>query len=238
MKSNLTAKQRTGLRSLLDKKDQFSISVSDKGGEFVFIPTQSQQDLTDHHLSNTAGVYEFVAPTRRYQGTFRTVINPTTTSYRRQISAFTDRLQSKCNSLWKRICSNRSLGEKVEKAFLTTNSKLPTMYILLKAHKFAVENIQSPADIINKCKVRPIVSCCSSPTEKLAWLCTYILSPLLDTIPCHLKTIYDHLDKLSLLTPQQLTGQKFCSGGISSLYTNINIAAFIEDIITLADEHI
>ena len=85
--------------------------------------------------------------------------------------------------------------------------------------------------------MRPIVSCCSSPTEKLAWLCTYILSPLLDTIPCHLKTIYDILDKLSLLTPQQLTGHKFCSGDISSLYTNINIAACIEDIITLADEH-
>ena len=60
---------------------------------------------------------------------------------------------------------------------------------------------------------------------------------MLDTIPCHLKTIYDHLDKLSLLTPQQLTGQKFCSGDISSLYTNINIAACIEDIITPADEH-
>ena len=106
LKSNLTTKQRTGLRSLLDKKDQFSISVSDKGGEFVVIPTQSQQDLTDHHLSNTTGVYEFVATTRRYQGTFRTIINPTTTSYRRQISALTDRLQSKCNSLWKHICSN------------------------------------------------------------------------------------------------------------------------------------
>ena len=127
----------------------------------------------------------------RYQGTFRTIINPSTTSYRHQISALTDRLQSKCNSLWKRICPNRSLIEKKEKAFLTTNSKLPTMYILLKIHKFAVEDIQSPADIINKCKVRPIISYCSSPTGKLAWLCTYILSPLLDTIPCHLKTIYD-----------------------------------------------
>ena len=60
---------------------------------------------------------------------------------------------------------------------------------------------------------------------------------MLDAIPCHLKTIYDHLDKLSLLSPQQLTGQKFCSGDISSLYTNINIAACIEDIVTLADEH-
>ena len=40
-----------------------------------------------------------------------------------------------------------------------------------------------------------------------------------------------------MLTPQQLTGQKFCSGDISSLYTNINIVACTEDIITLADEH-
>ena len=164
-------------------------------------------------------------------------MNPTESSYRRQISSLADRLQSKCNTLWKKICSERSLGVKVERAFITTKSSLPAMYVLLKTHKFAVHEIQSSADIVSKCKVRPIVSCCSSPTEKLAWLCTYILTPLLDVIPCHLKNIHDHLNRLSSLTPQELAHRKFCSGDISSLYTNINIEKCIEDIVALASEH-
>ena len=111
------------------------------------------------------------------------------------------------------------------------------MYVLLKTHKFAVHEIQSSADIVDKCKVRPIVSCCSSPTKKLAWLCTYILTPLLDVIPCHLKNLHDHLNRLSLLTPQELAHWKICSGDISFLYTNVNIVECINDIIALASEH-
>ena len=132
LKSNLTANQRAGLKSLLDKRDLLSITVSDKGGEFVVLPIRCQQDLTDHHLNNTGGVYKFVAPTRRYQGTFQPIMNPTETSYRRQISSLADRLQSKCNTLWKKICSERSLGVKVERAFITTKSSLHAMYVLLK----------------------------------------------------------------------------------------------------------
>ena len=198
----------------------------------VVLLIRCQQDLTDHHLSNTGGIYKFVAPTRRYQGTFQPIMNPTETSYRRQISSLADLLQSKYNTLWKTICSERSLGVKVERAFITTKSNLPAMYVLLKTHKFAVHEIQSSADIVSKCKVRPIVFCCSSPTEKLAWLCTYILTPLLEVIPCHLKNIHDNLNRLSSLTPQELAHRKFCGGDISSLYTNINIEKCIEDIVT------
>ena len=113
------------------------------------------------------------------------------------------------------------------------------MYVFLKTHKFAVHEIQSSVDIVSKCKVRPIVSYCSSPTEKLAWLCTYsyILIPLLGMIPCHLKNIHDHLNRLAFLTPQELAHRKFCCGDISSLYTNINIEKCIEDIVALASEH-
>ena len=237
LKSNLTANQRAGRKSLLGKRDQLSITVSDKGGEFVVLPIRCQQDLTDHHLSNTGGVYKFVAPTRRYQGTFQPIMNPTETSYRLQISSLADRLQSKCNALWKKICSERSLGEKIERAFIATKSSLPAMYVLLRTHKFAIHEIQSSVDIVSKCKVRRIVSCCSSPTKKLAWLCTYILTLLLNVIPCHLKNIHDHLNRLSSLTPQELAHRKFCGGDISSLYTSINIEKCIEDIVALASEH-
>ena len=180
---------------------------------------------------------KFVEPTRKYQGCYRSITNPTDVTYRRQISALTDRLEFKCNNLWQQICSRRSLDSKMSRAFKVSNTQLPAMYVLVKTHKFDVNVICSLSDIVDKCKVRPIVSCCSSPTEKLAWLCTYILTPLLDVIPCHLKSIYDHLERLSHLTPQQIVGRKFCSGDISSLYTNINIQSCIDDVISLASEY-
>ena len=111
------------------------------------------------------------------------------------------------------------------------------MYILLKTHKFNESQISNSLDINQVCKVRPIVSCVLSPTEKLAWLCTHILTPLLEFIPCHLNNIFQHLEHLSQLIREQLAGKQFCSGDISSLYTNINIQSCITDIIAFMDEH-
>ncbi|KAL5260782.1 hypothetical protein ACHWQZ_G010811 [Mnemiopsis leidyi] len=88
------------------------------------------------------------------------------------------------------------------------------------------------------CKVRPILSCCGSPTEKLAWLCTKVLSSLLDHVPSHLRDIHSHLERLKQVSPEDLRGKKFCSADVTSLYTNINIqGCIIEDVISLASEH-
>ena len=54
---NILNSERNIIKLLLDKRDQLSITVSDKGGKFVVLPIRYQQDLTDHHLSNTGGVY-------------------------------------------------------------------------------------------------------------------------------------------------------------------------------------
>ena len=50
------------------------------------------------------------------------------------------------------------------------------------------------------------------PCEKLAWLCTHILSELLNHVPSHLNNIFEHLNKLADIPPAQLDGKKFCSG--------------------------
>ena len=120
---------------------------------------------------------------------------------------------------------------------MSHNTQLPTMHVLLKTHKFQVSDISSIKDIFEKCKVRPIVSCCGSSCEKLAWLCTHILSDLLNHVPCHLNNIFEHLNKLADIPPAQLEGKKFCSGDISSLYTNLSIEAYIDDVINMASEH-
>ena len=159
-------------------------------------------ELTEHYLQTTTGVYKYIEPTRKYQGEYRQIHNPTVVSFKRQIKSPTERLQTKSNQLWRAICNRRN-----------------------------------SLDINSVCKVRPIVSCLSSPTEKLAWLCTHILTPLLEFIPSHLNNIFQHLDHLSQLTPEQLADKQFCSGDISSLYTNINIQSCIDDIIALLDEN-
>ena len=140
-------------------------------------------------------MYKPVPPTRKHLGHTRVIANPTNMSYRRQIKSLTDRLQSKANTLWKKICSNRNLDKNVEVALLSSNTQLPTMYVLLKTHKFRVSEISSSEDVIDTCKVRPIVSCCNGPSEKLAWLVTYILTPLLQHVPSHLSDIHQHLEK-------------------------------------------
>ena len=115
--------------------------------------------------------------------------------------------------------------------FKSHNTSLPTTYV------FNAAEIGPDTDILDICKVRPIVSCCGSPTEKLAWLCTTVLSPLLDYVPSHLKNTHDHLKTLAELPADKLKGWKFCSGDVSSLYTNIDIIGCVDNVIDFASEH-
>ena len=112
------------------------------------------------------------------------------------------------------------------------------MYVLVKTHKFSTEHLATREDIHDICKLRPIVSCCRSPTEKLSWICTTILSPLLNFVPTHLQHAYNHLDSLRSRSPDQLWGLQFYNADVVSLYTDIDIDSCITDIIGLAAQHI
>ena len=233
---NMTPTEASGLKSLKIKRDEFHFSVSDKGGEFVVMKKQQHQQLTEQHLT-TAGVYKFVQPTRKRNGELHPIANPTDTSYNRQLKGVVDQLESGANALWSTICERRNFGVDLTEFFKAHNTQLPTMYVLLKTHKFQVSDINSDDDIMEKCKVRPIVSCCGSPTERLAWICTHILSPILQQIPCHLQNIHQHLEDLAKLTPTELKGWKFCTADVTSLYTNIDIQGCVENVMEMAAEH-
>ena len=237
LKFNLSHDQSVGLKLLKTRRDQLHISVSDKGGEFVIMKLEEQKELTLHHITST-GVYKSIPPTRKYKGTICEVSKPSQSTYIKQINTMVDTLEKKCNDLWGNICEQRGLSAEIKTFFNSHNTQLPTMYVLLKTHKFDVREITSTSNIREVCKVRPIVSCCGSPTEKLAWILTSILSPLLSVIPSHLQNITQHLQQLAELTPNQLKGYKFCCADVTSLYTNIDIVGCINDIIELAEEHI
>ena len=234
IKYNLSHDQAVGLKSLLLNKEKYHFSVSDKGGEFVVMDKEQQRLLTEQHISSSTGVYRYVPPFRTYNGESRDIATPTEILFNRQIKMKTEMLETRCNDLWKKISERRNLSSDFVKLFVSHHSQLPTLYVLVKTHKFNVNEICTNRDIQAKCKVRAIVSCCSSPTEKLAWLCTEILSPLLNLVPSHLNNIYDHLSTLNSLTSQELAGRKFCSADISSLYTNINVYQSIDDVIEFA----
>eukprot|EP00116_Pleurobrachia_bachei_P002696 sb/3462958/ len=238
-KPNLTAEEREGLRSLLARRGEIHLSRSDKGGEFVVLERETQRELTEQHLLSSSGVYEHVPPTRTYKGREQPIAKVTDTSYSRQRARITKRLEDDGNTLWSTICKRRKFSNSLYNTFRTLHSSLPTMYVLVKTHKINWDSFKTDCknDIINNCKVRPIVSCCGGPTEKLAWIVTSILSPLLKHVPSNLQNIHEHLSMLQGIPKEELAGKQFFSADVTSLYTNINVTASVQDLVDMAEEH-
>jgi hypothetical protein len=71
-------------------------------------------------------------------------------------------------------------------------------------------------------KIRPIVSSRGGPTERISWLLTTILSPLLRGIPTHMPDS-DHLMRAVLAAPprDRLQHQHQCSFDVEALYTSV-----------------
>ena len=161
------------------------ISISEKGGDFVVNTAQNHKSLTINHIKSSTGVYQWIPPTRKYQGDVRLVQKPTDTTFRNQIKSKCNNIEQQCNSLLQSVCKSRDLENKFEQLFASHHSSLLTMYVLLKTH--IIDPDVNISDLpLDDLKVRPIVSCSGSPTEKLAWLATHVLSPLLEHVPSHL----------------------------------------------------
>ena len=89
---------------------------------------------------------------------------------------------------------------------------------------------------VQEIKARPIVSCSDSPTEKLAWVVSHCINPLLKHVPCHLFNIHSHLEILRSIPSEELAGLKFYSAEIAALYTNLSIQYCVEAVIEMAEE--
>ena len=231
---NLTRDQQRGLRTLSARQDELHLSVSDKCGEFVVSSSHVHTTLTENHITSSVGVYKHVVPSRNYQGEQRPIVNVSDISYRAQLNNKCEDLENKCNKLIEDICKKNELDSKFEDILKVHNTTLPTMYTLVKTHKTDMNN---PDLEVGDLKVRPIVSCSGSPTEKLAWLVAQILSPLLNEVPSHLRDIHSHLDILSRLPVEELKGLDFYTADVVSLYTNLSIEYCIDSLIEFASEH-
>ena len=125
-------------------------------------------------------------------------------------------IENQCNSVIEDIVVNRGLDRKFYTLLSSYNTTLPTMYSLIKTHKVP-PGVGISTKEREELKVRPIVSCSGSPTEKLASLATVIITPLLNFLPCHLQNMHKHLETLRSLTPGDLQGLKFYTAYVCAL---------------------
>ena len=232
---NLTRPQKQALHALRSDRS-IHVSVSDKCGEFVVTTKETHQTLTEKHLEETA-VYQRVLPTRKVQGQTVEVSDPTPQQKTQLIKRKTTQLIQDSNDLWKRVAAQRGLEDDYTRRIkVPDNVSLPVLYVLIKTHKNPPESFRATISL-ELVKVRPIISCVDSPTERLSWLVTTILKPLLKEIPSHLENLFQHLDTLRSIPKEQLAGRRVFSADISALYTNVNVQGCIEDVIDLATEH-
>ena len=134
-------------------------------------------------------------------------------------------IELRINNVWKTICQIKNIPDRIRKSFITKNSRVPRFYHLIKTHK----------PLVNL-KVRPIVSNCNGPTEKLSWLLTKILTPLLDNVPAHLKNSNTLIERLQTLTPSVRQQYPYpFSLDVVALYTSIPVEDAITNTINILE---
>ena len=237
LRPNLTKQQSEGLKSLKQKSEDLHISVSDKCGEFVVSTTQDHHALTQLHIDLAAENYKPVPPSRVVRGTGRVVEieNPTDLQYQKHKNKLVKDMETRCNDLWKSIAYSRGFPEPLKRYLTTHRATMPTMYCTIKSHKVKQGTLAEKS--LDEIKVRPIVSCVGSPTDKLAWLVSYICTPLLKFIPSHLNNLHDYLKRLRNLDNSHRIGLHFYSADVVSLYTNIDPRQTCDDLVNMLSEY-
>jgi hypothetical protein len=151
IKDNLTMHQRQGLNALKSKccAKSIRVSKSDKGGDFVVINTELDKKITLQHLSDT-------------------------TTYQVSSRRSFDTIESAINKAWVNICSVHNFPKKLKDRLVSTHSIPPCLYTLIKTHKLNSDDLHSEDPSLFK--VRPIISSCNDPADKISYFLSFILS--------------------------------------------------------------
>ena len=134
----------------------------------------------------------------------------------------------KLEAITKRVIHDTMDGkveERVVKAIIPQCSRTAELYGLPKDHK---------PDI----PLRPIVSACDDPVDKLTWLLERVVTQFLPFVPAHLKNTSQFLEKLSAQYPEGFEeGTILFSVDVVNLYGTIPIAEAIDSAMDLFDHH-
>ena len=121
------------------------------------------------------------------------------------------------------------MEDKVDKqlvqALLPQGSRTAEMYGLPKNHKQSVP-------------LRPIVSACGDPLDKLCWFLERILNQLLQFVPAHLPNTDAYLNRLKQTYPNGFPpGTTVFSLDVKNLYGNIPIDEAVQTVMNLLQAH-
>jgi hypothetical protein len=129
-------------------------------------------------------------------------------------------IENRINVIWKKICHTRHLSLRVTRSFTSNNTALARFYHLIKTHKSLVD-----------LKVRPIVSSSNSPTERISWLLSRILTPLLSIVPAHLESSSKLIERLNNIDATTRQEHPFpFSLDVVALYTSIPVQDAIDNL--------
>ena len=121
------------------------------------------------------------------------------------------------------------MGSKVDQSLIQSllpqGSRTAEFYGLPKNHKSSVP-------------LRPIVSACGDPLDKITWFLDKILSQLLKFVPSHLPSTDAYLQRLSQKYPNGFPpGTIVFSLDVTNLYGNIPIDEAVQTVMNLLQEH-
>ena len=136
VESNLSKSEAIGIKSLKER-DNISITISDKDGDFAVTSNNFQDYITQHHINSNPDVYKFVPPTRQYCGIMKEIANPTENTFRSQIKNKVQLLEELCIDKLRELTNDKIQDWRFHKTFSTHHSSLPTMYVMLKTHKLS-----------------------------------------------------------------------------------------------------
>ncbi|RCN46032.1 hypothetical protein ANCCAN_07979 [Ancylostoma caninum] len=206
--SNLTERERRGLKKLLELRNELRYSVSDKSGDFVVLTQTMDKDLVNRDFSDA-------------------------TTYEKSSTTAFDKVSSELRSTIKRILG-KIMNAKTVKRFILTFPIVPTYYTSVKIHKIPAD--VDLKDITEKeIRTRPIISSCGGPSDRISWFLVKLLSPLLHNVAAHVTNVEEFISALNRSDlPENVC---YASFDAVSLYTNIDNDEAIDAVLDLLQRH-
>ena len=137
----------------------------------------------------------------------------------------TPKVEEETKSLIKTTLKNKVPDDVIQR-LLPQHTRTAEFYGLPKTHK--------PGN-----PLRPIVSACGDPLDKLSWLLQCILTQLLSFIPAHLSNTADYLTRMKNAFPTGLPpGSIIFSLDVSNLYGSIPIKEGIDSVMLLVERNV
>ena len=137
----------------------------------------------------------------------------------------TQKSENEINEVWEYVAKKNRLNERSIQRLKTTHSQCPVIYLLTKTHKFP-DNVLMPK--LDDIKVRPIISGCGGPADKVSWLIQIICTPLLQYVKAHLRNTEHLLRNLRNIDNGELKNKFLFSLDVVSLYPSVNNDAAID----------